>query len=359
MPLTIMPRTVLPLTVLAPVIITGPTLPALRMRAQPMTTIMSTTPATAHARDHGHAHGHSHSHAGSHVHAPSHFGRAFAIGIGLNAAFVLVEAGFGIASNSMALLADAGHNLSDVFGLAIAWIGATLSKRPPSARYTYGLRGTSILAALFNAVFLLIAVGAIAWEAVLRLAHPEPVASSTVMVVAVVGIAVNGVTAWLFASGRKGDINIRGAFLHMATDALVSAGVVAAGLAIALTGWLWLDPATSLLISAVIVWGTWRLLKDSFDMSINAVPAHIELAEVKALLTAMPGVAGIHDLHVWPMSTTEVALTAHLVMPGGHPGDAFLLHAADQLRREHGIVHMTLQVETDGKACPLAPEHVV
>ena len=212
---------------------------------------------------------------------------------------------------------------------------------------------------LFNAVFLLIAVGAIAWEAILRLANPEPVASFTVMVVAAVGIVGqrrHGLAVRVRAQGRHQHPR---RFLHMATDALVSAGVVAAGLAIALTGWLWLDPAVSLLISAVIVWGTWWLLKDSFDMSINAVPAHIKAADVRALLAAMPGVAGIHDLHIWPMSTTEVALTAHLVIPGGHPGDAFLLHAAEELRQKHGIVHTTLQVETDGKACPLAPEHVV
>ena len=206
---------------------------------------------------HDHGHSHDHHHGPGHSHAPASFGRAFAIGIGLNTAFVLVEAGYGIASNSVALLADAGHNLSDVLGLVVAWVAAVLTKRPPSERYTYGLRGSSILAALFNATFLLIAVGAIAWESVLRLAHPEPVAGKTVMLVAAIGIVINGFTAFLFASGRKGDLNIRGAYLHMAADAAVSAGVLVAGVVILWTGWLWLDPFVSLVIVAVIVWGTW------------------------------------------------------------------------------------------------------
>ena len=219
---------------------------------------------TVMATDHGH---------GGHHHAPASFGTAFAIGIGLNTAFVVVEALFGYAGNSVALIADAGHNLSDVLGLVVAWLAELLSKRAPSARFTYGLRGSSILAALFNAIFLLVAVGAIGWEALLRLFNPEPVASTTVIVVAAIGIIVNGVTAWLFASGRDSDLNIRGAYLHMASDALVSAGVVAAGLVIAATGWVWLDPLTSLVVSALIVAGTWGLLRDSVAMSLDAMPA--------------------------------------------------------------------------------------
>jgi cobalt-zinc-cadmium efflux system protein len=272
---------------------------------------------------------------------------------------VVIEAGFGILSNSMALLADAGHNLSDVLGLVVAWVAAVLSKRPPSSRYTYGLRSSSILAALFNAVFLLVAVGAIGWEAILRLLNPEPVGGETVMAVATIGILINGFTAWLFASGRKGDINIRGAYLHMAADAAVSAGVVVAGVVILFTGWLWLDPVVSLLIVAVIVWGTWSLLRYSLAMSLGAVPADIELGAVRGFLSKRAGVSTLHDLHVWPMSTTEIALTAHLVMPAGHPGDAFLVHVAEELREHYGIHHVTLQVETEGAACPLAPDHVV
>lgn len=310
---------------------------------------------------HGHAHnGHRHHERGGHVHAPASFGQAFAVGIGLNAAFVLIEAGYGIASNSMALVADAGHNLSDVLGLVVAWAAAVLSKRTPTARYTYGLRSASILAALFNAVFLLVAVGAIGWEAIQRFARPEPVAGGTVMIVAIIGIAINGLTAWLFASGRKGDLNIRGAYLHMAADAAVSAGVVAAGLVILLTGWLWLDPVASLIIVAVIVWGTWDLLRDSVALSLAAVPPAIDPGLVRKFLAGRPGVAGLHDLHIWPMSTTDVALTAHLVMPGGHPGDGFLMEAAHELKDRFGIGHVTLQVETDpGTVCALEPEHVI
>jgi cobalt-zinc-cadmium efflux system protein len=261
--------------------------------------------------------------------------------------------------HSVALLADAGHNLSDVLGLAVAWVAGVLSKRPPSQRYTYGLRGSSILAALFNAAFLLIAVGAIGWESILRLFNPEPVAGKTVVIVAAIGIAINGLTAWLFASGRKGDLNIRGAYLHMTADAAVSAGVVGAGLVILWTEWLWLDPAVSLVIVAVIVWATWGLLRDSLAMSLNAVPREIELGSILRFLKAQDGVADVHDLHIWPMSTTETALTAHLVMPAGHPGDAFVLGVAEELREHHGIGHVTLQIERDGTLCPLAPEHIV
>jgi cobalt-zinc-cadmium efflux system protein len=285
---------------------------------------------------------------------------AFAIGIGLNSAFVVVETIYGFTSGSMALIADAGHNLSDVLGLVAAWTAATLSQRAPTPRFTYGLKGSSILAALFNAVFLLVAVGAIGWQAILRLFNPEPVAGVTVMVVATIGIAINGVTAWLFASGRKGDLNIRGAYLHMVADAAVSAGVVLAGLVILCTGWTWLDPVTSLLISALIVWGTWGLLRDSTAMSLNAVPRGIDPAAVRSYLEQCSGVAQVHDLHIWPMSTTEIALTCHMVIPAGPPGDAYLMDVAHRLKRNFGIEHATIQVETSpASPCSLAPDQVV
>lgn len=294
------------------------------------------------------------------MHAPASFGTAFAVGIALNLTFVAVEFVYGVLANSMALIADAGHNLSDVLSLAIAWIASVLARRPPSSRYTYGLGGSSIVAALFNAALLLVAVGAIAWEAILRLFHPEPVASGTVMIVAAVGIVINGATAWLFASGRKGDLNIRGAFLHMVADAAVSAGVVVAAAVILLTGWLWLDPLTSLVVVGLIVWGTWSLLRDSLAMSVSAVPAAIDPQAVRRYLEARPGVAAVHDLHIWPMSTTETALTAHLVLPGGHPGDEFLMQATSELKRRFGIGHTTLQIEVSAEtACQLAPDHVV
>ncbi|MDI9849333.1 cation diffusion facilitator family transporter [Rhodoblastus sp. 17X3] len=320
-----------------------------------------------HARyDHGsHDHsegcsGHRHSHGHGHVHAPASFGTAFAIGIGLNVAFVVIEAVYGFLSNSMALLADAGHNLSDVLGLAVAWLASELVKRTPTPRFSYGLRSSSILAALFNAVFLLITVGAISLEAVQRLGAPEPVAGRTVMIVAAIGIAINGVTAWLFASGGKTDINLRGAFLHMAADALVSAGVVLVGLLILLTGWLWLDPVVSLAINAVIVWGTWGLLRESLSMSMAAAPAHIDPDKVRAFLGKRPGVSALHDLHIWPISTTEIALTCHLVMPGGHPGDSFLHDLSADLARAFKINHATFQIEIHPElACALAPEDVV
>jgi cobalt-zinc-cadmium efflux system protein len=313
-------------------------------------------------RPFGHAHVHEHAGHDHHgrAHAPASFGTAFAVGIGLNLTFVVVEFGYGVLANSVALIADAGHNLSDVLGLVIAWIASVLTRRAPSSRYTYGLGGSSILAALFNAVLLLLAVGAIAWEAVLRLLHPEPVASGIVMIVAAVGIVINGVTAALFASGRKGDLNIRGAFLHMLADAAVSAGVVVAGLVILYTGWLWLDPLASLVIVGVIVWGTWSLLRDSLAMSVDAVPASIDPQAVRNYLTSCAGVAAVHDLHIWPLSTTENALTAHLVCPGGHPGDEFLAVAASELKQRFGIGHATLQIEiSEQTACHLAPDHVV
>ncbi|KQT22774.1 MULTISPECIES: cation diffusion facilitator family transporter [unclassified Bradyrhizobium] len=312
--------------------------------------------------DHGgEQHGHDHDHGGlGHVHAPASFGKAFAIGIGPNTALVAAEAVYGYLGNSTALLADAGHNLSDVLGLVVAWAASVAAKRAPSGRFTYGLKGASILAALANAVFLLVATGAIGWESILRLYEPEPVAGLTVMVVAAIGIVVNGATAMLFASGRKGDINIQGAFLHMAGDAAVSAGVVASAALILWTGWLWLDPGMSLTICAVILWSTWSLLRGSVAMSLSAAPAGTDMDAVRSFLLQRPGVSKIHDLHIWPISTTETALTCHLVMPAGHPGDEFLMESARLLRTEHKIGHATLQIEVDeNNACALAPDDVV
>jgi len=310
-----------------------------------------------HRRDHGDDHDHDRA---AHVHAPASFGAAFAVGIALNLGFVGVEAAYGFLANSVALLADAGHNLGDVLGLGAAWLASELTKRAPSGRFTYGLRGSSILAALFNAVFLMLTVGAISLEAIERLGAPELVAGKTVMIVAAAGIVVNGVTAALFASGRGSDINLRGAFLHQASDALVSAGVVVAGLVILLTGWAWLDPAVSLAVNAVIVWGTWGLLRESLGMSMAGVPTSVDPAEVRDFLATRPGVASIHDFHVWPMSTTEIALTCHFVMPAGHPGDAFLHGLAAEIANRFKIGHSTLQIETDPNAvCALAPDEVV
>ena len=304
------------------------------------------------------SHSHSgHSHAG-HSHAPADFGRAFAIGTALNLAFVLVEGLAGILTGSMALLADAGHNLSDVLGLLIAWGGASLAKLPASRRFTYGLSSSTILAALANAVLLLFAVGAIALEAVQRFRDPPPVEGLTVMIVAGIGILINGGTALMFARGRKGDINIRGAYLHMAADAGVSAGVVLGGGLILLTNASWIDPAISLLIVAAILWSTWGLLRDSVTMALHAVPAGIDAEKVEEALNALPGVTRVHDLHIWPMSTTDVALTAHLLVPGGHPGDAFLDNAQRKLADDFGIGHATLQIEVgDGDPCRLHNGH--
>jgi cobalt-zinc-cadmium efflux system protein len=309
--------------------------------------------------DHAAHQHHDHGHHG-HAHAPKDFGRAFAIGTALNLGFVIVEATYGWLANSMALIADAGHNLSDVLGLLMAWGAATMAKRPPSARYTYGLRSTTVLAALANAILLLVAVGAIAWEAIERLQQPVPVGSMTVIVVAAIGIAVNAGTAMLFMSGGRDDINIRGAFLHMAADAGVSLGVVLAGVAILLTGRQWIDPAVSLVVAAVIVWVTWSLLRQSVNLALDGVPAGIDPAAVRDLLAGLPGVTSLHDLHIWPIGTTETALTCHLVMPAGHPGDAFLAGAAHQLAERFAIRHATLQIEIgDANACALAPDDVV
>jgi cobalt-zinc-cadmium efflux system protein len=292
---------------------------------------------------------HDHHH---HHHGPADFGRAFAVGTALNLGFVLVEGTAGFLTDSVALLADAGHNLSDVLGLLVAWAGAELAKRPASKRFTYGWRGSSILAALINGLLLLMAVGAISWEAVGRLADPPPVPGVPVMIVAAVGIVVNLSTAMLFARGRKGDVNIRGAFLHMAADAAVSAAVVIGGAAILLTGALWIDPAISLAVVAVILWSTWGLLREALVMVLQAVPEGIDADAVEHTLANLPGVARVHDLHIWPMSTTEAALTAHLVMPGGHPGDSFLLDLQHRLAHDFGIDHTTVQIEVaDGAEC--------
>jgi cobalt-zinc-cadmium efflux system protein len=311
---------------------------------------------------HNHSHGHDHaghSHAG-HSHAPASFGRAFAIGTALNVSFVVVEAIYGIAAGSMALLADAGHNLGDVLGLLMAWGATVLAKKRPKGRYTYGLRSTSILAAFLNALLLLVAITIIAVEAIRRFSEPAPVAGITVMVVAAVGILVNGLTAWLFMSGRKGDLNIRGAFLHMASDAAVSAGVVVAGFVILKTGLAWIDPVVSLVIVAVIAISTWGLLRDSVNLSLQASPSGVDPDEIAAFLRDRPGVADIHDLHIWPLSTTETALTVHLLLPGGYPGDNFTSELAIQLKEKFEIHHATVQIETDpAQPCALEPDVVI
>ena len=299
----------------------------------------------------GAGHNHNHGHAHGHTHAPKDFGRAFAIGVLLNSAFVLIEAGFGLWSGSMALVADAGHNLSDVMSLLIAWGAAYMSTRPANSRYTYGYKSSSILAALANAGLLLVALGAILFETIDRLFDPRPVEGWTMVAVAGVGIVINAATAMLFFSGRKHDLNIRGAYLHMAADALVSVGVVIAGVAILLTGAWWIDPVTSLVIVAIIGAGTWGLLKDSVKMGLLAVPDRIDEPAVRAFLSALPGVTAVHDLHIWPMSTTETALTAHLVMPGGYPGDTFLRDLAHELGHDFGIEHATVQVEVGEGDC--------
>jgi cobalt-zinc-cadmium efflux system protein len=293
--------------------------------------------------------GHDHSH--HHEHGHHDFGPAFAIGIALNLAYVAVEAGFGLYAGSMALLADAGHNLSDVAGLALAWGGLHLAQRPASPRFTYGLKRSGILAALANAVLLLVACGAIAVEAVQRLITPEPVPGLTVMAVAAVGILINGVTAYLFARGRKGDVNIRGAYLHMLADAGVSAAVVVSGLLIWKTGLERIDPIMSLIVVAVILKGTWGLLTESVALALDAVPSKIDAIAVAGFLKGCPGVTQVHDLHIWPMGTTEVALTAHLVMPSGHPGDEALTALAHELEHDFGITHATFQVELGAVDC--------
>ena len=308
------------------------------------------TQNNAHA---GHEHGHSH--------APPSNNRAFAIGVILNLGFVAAEVVYGLSAHSLALLSDAVHNLSDVFGLLIAWGAIHLGKTLPTKRRTYGLRRSSILAALVNAVVLLIVVGGIAWEAVGRIAHPEAVVTSTVMWVAAAGIVINAISALLFMAGRKRDINVQGAFLHMASDAGVSLGVVVIGFAIHATGWDWLDPALSVLIGIVIVWGTWGLLRESFNLAMDAVPAGIDPHAVDSYLAGLPGVDAVHDLHIWGMSTTEAALTAHLVMPRPPSDDKFLQEVGHQLHAKFEIGHVTIQIEHGDSDvdCHQAPADVV
>jgi cobalt-zinc-cadmium efflux system protein len=279
-----------------------------------------------------------------HSHARANFNAAFGIGIGLNVAFVAIEASYGWKVDSLALLADAGHNLSDVIGLVLAWGGALAGRLRPDARHTYGWKRASILAAFVNALLLLVAMGSLAWEAVHRLQSPAPVEGVTIMVVAGIGIVVNTATALLFMRGSRQDLNIRGAFLHMAADALVSAGVVVAGALALWLGWNWLDPVVSLVIAAVIVVGTWGLFRQSVHLLFDGVPEGVDLHAVQALLQALPGVARVSDLHVWAMGTSETALTAHLVMPEGGGDDAFLAHATEELHEHFEIRHVTLQV---------------
>lgn len=290
--------------------------------------------------DHGH---HDPSHAHHHQHAPANFDRAFAIGIALNLSFVAIEAYFGWKIDSLALLADAGHNLSDVAGLVLAWGGALAGRLRPNERFTYGWKRASILAAFINALLLLVAMGSLGWEAVQRLQSPQAVEGWTMMTVAGVGILINTATALLFMRGGEHDMNIRGAFLHMAADALVSAGVVLAGALMLWRGWAWIDPVLSLVIALVIVVGTWHLFRQSLHLLFDGVPEQVDLAEVRMLLEQLPGVAHVHDLHVWAMSSTETALTAHLVMPTGGADDAFLRAASAQLDQRFHIGHVTLQ----------------
>ncbi len=309
-----------------------------------------------HQHDH-HDHSHAHGHAG-HSHAPDHFGSAFAIGVALNTVFVAAELIFGYAANSLALISDAVHNFSDVIALLLAWGAGWLARRRPTQQHTYGYRRASILAALVNAGLLLIAVGAIAVEAVNRIREPADVAGGTVVLVAALGIVVNGGTALLFMRGRHGDLNIRGAYLHMAADAGVSLGVVVAALVIMLTGWLWVDPATSLCIAAVVLASGWGLARDSVNLALDGVPKGIELAEVKDYLSQLDGVTEVHDLHIWAMSTNETALTAHLVRPGGYE-DSFLHGVCEQLSHRFNIQHATLQIEAGSDVCKLAPAELV
>jgi cobalt-zinc-cadmium efflux system protein len=305
--------------------------------------------------------GHDHNDVHGHAHGSNNYGRAFAIGIALNVGFVIAEVVYGLKANSLALLSDAGHNLSDVVALLLAWGASILSSRKPSARFTYGLRSSTILAALLNAALLLLVMGGIGWEAIQRLTQPAPVQGAIVMGVAALGVLINGATAFLFMSGRHGDLNIRGAFVHMAADAVISLGVVLTGLGILLSGWLWLDPLVSLVLVVVIVISTWSLLRDSINLALHAVPEGMESSAVRVYLANLPGVREVHDLHIWGMSTTESALTVHLIMPGGYPGDAFMAEIARDLHDKFHIEHPTIQVETgdSGYPCALAPDHVV
>jgi len=304
-----------------------------------------------------HMHSHSHGEPG-HSHAPKDFGKAFAIGVALNTAYVVAEVVYGFAAHSVALIADAGHNLGDVLGLLMAWAAAVAVRAKPTARHTYGLRKTSVLAALVNAVVLLGSTGAIAYEAIRRLAEPGHVHGTTIIWVALAGVVVNGGTALMFMSGREHDLNIRGAYLHMAADAAIVLGVAISGGIILATGWTELDPIVSLLICVAIVWGTWSLLRESTNMALDAVPNNIQLEEVRGYLQSVEGVTEVHDLHVWSMSTTEAALTAHLVMPTRRLTDAELSDVNAGLHDKFGIEHTTLQVESGDPdhPCEQAPD---
>jgi cobalt-zinc-cadmium efflux system protein len=321
----------------------------------------SHVPSPSHAPSPSPGHNHSHSHGGHHHHhAPvAGHGRAFAIAVLLNVAIVLIQGIYGVIAHSTALLADAGHNLSDVLGLLLAWGATWLTARRPSTRYTFGYGSTSILASLVNAGLLLFACGVIVAEAIGRLMHPAPVAGLTVFVVATVGMLVNGFSAWFFMRGQKEDLNIRGAFLHMAGDALISAAVAVSGLVILATNWSWLDPVMRLIVVAVIVYGTWGLLRDSVRLALDAVPPGVDLQRIREYLAGQPGVTDVHDLHVWALSTTGNALTAHLVIPGGHPGDAAVDAIVLTLREEFAMHHATLQVDlgTTHHHCSLEHPH--
>ena len=297
----------------------------------------------------------------AHAHADADYNRAFALGVALNTAFVLTEVYFGNHAHSLALLADAGHNFGDVLGLLVAWGASRMVRQSPTARRTYGLRRSSILAAALNASLLLIAVGVIGWVAIDRLFHPGAVGGGTVILVAAAGVVINTFTALLFMSGRKHDLNVRGAFLHMAADAAVSLGVVVAGIVIYFTGWVWVDPAISLLIAVVITVGAWDILRRSVALSLDAVPDRIDPSSVRAFLCGLPGVVEVHDLHIWAMSTTETALTVHLVRPGTRVDDDWLERVNEELHERFHIEHATIQIESGegSHPCRLAPEHVV
>ncbi|MEA3141199.1 MAG: cobalt-zinc-cadmium efflux system protein [Gammaproteobacteria bacterium] len=298
----------------------------------------------------GHDHGHApHDHAHGHAHALPADGINLRMGVAvaLNLIFVLVEGGFGFISNSVALIADAGHNLSDVLGLVCAWGALLLGRRRPGGKFTYGLGRSSVLAALANAVLLLLACGAIAWEAISRLGSPPPVAGRTVMMVAAIGIVLNGISAWMLHAGSHGDLNRRSAYIHMLGDAAVSAGVLLSGLLIVITGWALLDPIVSLVIVAVILLSTWRLLRDSLTLSLDGVPASVNSSAVMSYLSHQQGVTDVHDLHIWALSTTSVALTAHLVVPDRAAEDALLISLTPDLKRRFQIQHATLQIERD------------
>jgi cobalt-zinc-cadmium efflux system protein len=304
-------------------------------------------------------HAHSDSDHHDHAHTVANFGAAFAIATALNLGLVVAQVIYGLAANSVALLADAGHNFGDALGLLLAWGAYRLGRAAPTERFTYGFRSASILSALINAILLLVATGAIAWEAIQRFGKPEQTDGVTVMIVAGAAIVVNGLAAWLLMAGGKDDLNIRSAFAHLAADAAVSAGVVMAGAVVLLTGWTWVDPVASLLVSVAIVWSTWGLLSESLRMSMDAVPQGVDIAGVRGYLEHLPGVAGVHDLHIWAMSTTETALTVHLVCDGAHVGDGFLMDTAHELEHRFGIRHATIQVERGERECRLAPTNVV